>query len=147
MGLLSRLLRRRRVTETLARDTTIDKAFSEMTMFMDASLLLVDAPSLSQQTPRLGTRLYFVGAAECLSRHYGLDDENFLSLALRTLTRLGTSDADAFATLGAIQQSSHEPFVRHAMIDGNRTLEQWLAGRDSNAAMRLSQAIKEWQDL
>lgn len=122
-------------------------AIKQTFLFIDASLLMVDKEVLNKETPKVGACLFFTGAADFLTQHYKLADEDFFDVAFRVLRYFGLSDQNARLFLETLSHMAQEPFGREALIEGGRTLQSWLSGKDPSAPLRLFELVKNWKDV
>jgi hypothetical protein len=116
-------------------------------LFMDASLILVDLEVLNQEIPKIGASLYLVGAVDALSQKYKMSEDAFLSAAYSALRGFGLSEDNARHLCFNLPEMSQEPFGGAAMIEGGRTIQAWLSGKDESAPVRLSELVREWAEM
>lgn len=128
------------------KSSRINAALKQVSFFMKASLLLVDNEVLNREVPKISACLYFAGAADFLAQHYKLSDDQSLDLIYKCVKNFGLSETNAKLFVQYIPQMSHEPHGRKAMIEGGRTIQQWLSGQDVNAPIRLTQLVYEWAE-
>jgi len=122
-------------------------AAKQVGLFMEASMLLVNKEALKQDVPKLGTRLYLVGAVDALTQHYKLGDDNFVSATFGALRGFGLNEEGAHAFFKNLPALSQDPFANHAISEGGKTILAWLSGKDRAAPVRLSELVREWAGL
>ena len=127
-------------------DSRIDAALKQVSLFMDASLMLVDNATLNRKTPKIAACFFFAGATDFLSQHYKLSDDEYLGLIFKVLVDFGVSEKNARLFIRQFPQMASEPFGREAMIEGGRTIQRWLSGEDTNAPLRLTRLVNAWAD-
>ncbi|BCO30430.1 hypothetical protein TspCOW1_05330 [Thiohalobacter sp. COW1] len=124
----------------------LDAAFKQTSLFMDASLMMIDNETLNLETPKVGAALYFAGATDFLAQHYKLSDEDYLKVLFDVLRKFGLSEKNASLFVQHIPEMSNELFGREAMIEGGKTLQRWLSGKDDSAPVRLTELVNRWAE-
>lgn len=124
--------------------TKTEEVLLQTSVFMDASLLMVDKDTLNLETPKVGASLFFAGATDFLAQHHRLSDEEYFKVLSEVLRRFGLSKENANLFVQHIPDMSVEPFGREAMIEGGQTLQSWLSGKDEAAPVRLFELVGKW---
>lgn len=124
-----------------------EAAVKQTCLFIDASLLAVNNETLNQETPKVGVCLFFVGAADFLTQHYKLGDNEFFEVVFRVLRYFGLSEQNARLFLEGYSVMAQEPFGRETLIEGGNTIKDWLSGKDPNAPLRLFDLVNKWKDV
>jgi hypothetical protein len=119
-------------------------AAKQLGLFMQASLFLVAPEDISSGPRRLGTMLYFTGAADWISQRYKMDETEFYLLALTALTEIDVPEKEARALLGTLSILTAKDFGRAALTEGGSTIAKWLTSEDDVAPVRLSELVREW---
>lgn len=122
-------------------------AIKQTCLFIDASLVMVDKEVLNKETPTVGACLFFTGAADFLTQHYKLADEDFVEVAFRVLRYFGLSEKNARLFLEALSHMAQEPFGHETLIEGGKTFQNWLSEKDPNAPIRLLELVEKWKDM
>jgi hypothetical protein len=96
---------------------------------------------------RLGILLFALGAADRFWSIHGLDDSRFQPYAESLLERFGLSPKLAATVVAALPQLPEDAFARTTLRQGGDTLASWLASRDPNVTLRLTELIAGWRRL
>jgi hypothetical protein len=123
-----------------------DQRLQILQPFLHACLTILPSDRLTRNE-RLGTLLFFLGAADRLWCRLDLDDNRFPAFAESLLVLHGLSSAQAVTLVSTLPQVHEITAARSALLEGAETLEQWLGGHDNNSVMRLSELIVQWRRM
>lgn len=125
-------------------DTPDIPRLRELEPFLQSCASMLPA-SLEDGQIRLGLLLFVLGAADRFWSIHGLDDSRFPPYAESLLERFGLSPKLAATVVAALPQLPEDAFARTTLRQGGDTLESWLASRDPNVTLWLTELIAGWR--
>lgn len=130
-----------------SRDPADQRAVAsrELEMFQQAALQGASMRLPDEPVSRFKTHLFFLGAALRLAQTYGLNDEDFIGMAMDYLTGVGLDMEASAAIMSSFPSLIQDPELTEAVGEGIETLSLWHRSRDVNAPLRLAQLIHEWE--
>lgn len=115
--------------------------------FVHLSTLLIDHQKLNKEMPKVGSCMFFAGAASYLSQKCDLGEEEQGRAVLTILKDYGLSHKNAMLFIDSIGELLSEPLGKEAFREGFAAIKAFAEENDDSASQRLRRLVDRWAEL
>lgn len=114
--------------------------------FIQISILMIDKKTLNKELPKVGSCMYFAGAASYLAKKCSLEDEQLGNAVLEIIKDYGLSHDNALFFVKSINTLLTEPLGKEAFREGFDAIRTFSEEENDKAALRLKRLVDQWAE-
>jgi hypothetical protein len=129
------------------KNKKIEAIDKQILLWHRACSIGADMNLLKEPKPMVGAILFFIGSIDNLCQANNIDDKTFAELSIKLLDKMGfQKDVIVLILKNFYTQQKKSEFALKANLEGGRTLNEFLSGKNELAALAFGAFVREWAE-